>query len=112
MRASRRRAGCTDALAAARHCPGAPLSPAFSVPFTASPVARPSACPGLVRIVAAADGGLCRIKLPGGRLDASQARAIAAAARRYGSGAIDATNRANLQLRGIRDGAADALVRA
>ncbi|WP_258180498.1 aldo/keto reductase, partial [Burkholderia multivorans] len=25
-------AGCTDALAAARHCPGAPLSPAFSVP--------------------------------------------------------------------------------
>ncbi|WP_279609393.1 precorrin-3B synthase [Burkholderia arboris] len=73
---------------------------------------RPSACPGLVRVVAAADGGLCRIKLPGGRLDARQARAIAAAARRYGSGAIDATNRANLQLRGIRDGAADALTRA
>lgn len=73
---------------------------------------RPSACPGLVRVVAAADGGLCRIKLPGGRLDARQARAIADAARQYGSGAIDATNRANLQLRGIRDGAADALTRA
>lgn len=73
---------------------------------------RPSACPGLVRIVAAADGGLCRIKLPGGRLDARQARAIAAAARAYGSGAIDATNRANLQLRGIRDGAADTLADA
>ncbi|WP_316248395.1 precorrin-3B synthase [Burkholderia arboris] len=73
---------------------------------------RPSACPGLVRVVAAADGGLCRIKLPGGRLDARQARAIATAARRYGSGAIDATNRANLQLRGIRGGAADALTRA
>ncbi|MDI9653445.1 precorrin-3B synthase, partial [Burkholderia cenocepacia] len=73
---------------------------------------RPSACPGLVRVVAAADGGLCRIKLPGGRLDARQARAIAAAARRYGSGAIDATNRANLQLRGIRDGATDALTHA
>ncbi|NTZ09020.1 precorrin-3B synthase [Burkholderia metallica] len=78
----------------------------------ASPVVRPSACPGLVRVVAAADGGLCRIKLPGGRLDARQARAIAAAARLYGSGAIDATNRANLQLRGIRDGAADALAHA
>ncbi|MCA8049494.1 precorrin-3B synthase [Burkholderia arboris] len=78
----------------------------------ASPVVRPSACPGLVRVVAAADGGLCRIKLPGGRLDARQARAIATAARRYGSGAIDATNRANLQLRGIRGGAADALTRA
>lgn len=77
-----------------------------------SPVVRPSACPGLVRVVAAADGGLCRIKLPGGRLDARQARAIAAAARTYGSGAIDATNRANLQLRGIRDGAADPLAGA
>ncbi|KAB0643895.1 precorrin-3B synthase, partial [Burkholderia diffusa] len=41
----------------------------------ASPAVRPSACPGLVRVVAAADGGLCRIKLPGGRLDARQARA-------------------------------------
>ncbi len=96
---------------AARHCPDTPLSSApDSIP--ASPVVRPSACPGLVRVVAAADGGLCRIKLPGGRLDARQARAIAAAARAYGSGAIDATNRANLQLRGIRDGAADALTRA
>ncbi|WP_410469510.1 precorrin-3B synthase [Burkholderia anthina] len=78
----------------------------------ASPAVRPSACPGLVRVVAAVDGGLCRVKLPGGRLDARQARAIAAAARLYGSGAIDATNRANLQLRGIRDGAADALAHA
>ncbi|MDF3091772.1 precorrin-3B synthase [Burkholderia semiarida] len=111
MRASRRRAGCTDALAAAPHCPGIPLNSApDSIP--ASPAVRPSACPGLVRVVAAVDGGLCRIKLPGGRLDARQARAIAAAARLYGSGAIDATNRANLQLRGIRDGAADALAHA
>ncbi|MBR8234402.1 precorrin-3B synthase [Burkholderia sp. AU42008] len=111
MRASRRRAGCTDALAAAPHCSGIPLSSApDSIP--ASPVVRPSACPGLVRVVAAADGGLCRIKLPGGRLDARQARAIAAAARLYGSGEIDATNRANLQLRGVRDGAADALAHA
>ncbi|KWH45700.1 precorrin-3B synthase [Burkholderia cepacia] len=91
-----------------------PRYPVSSAPdsIPASPVVRPSACPGLVRVVAAADGGLCRIKLPGGRLDARQARAIAAAARACGSGAIDATNRANLQLRGIRDDAADALIRA
>nr|WP_249177358.1 precorrin-3B synthase [Burkholderia ambifaria] len=82
------------------------------VSIPALPVVRPSACPGLVRVVAAADGGLCRIKLPGGRLDARQARAIATAACSYGSGAIDATNRANLQLRGIRDGAADLLAGA
>nr|WP_080415557.1 precorrin-3B synthase [Burkholderia ubonensis] len=110
MRASRHRAGCTDALAAARHCVGAPLN---SVPVpSASPVVRPSACPGLVRVVPAADGGLCRIKLPGGRLDARQARAIAAVARAHGSGVIEATNRANLQLRGIRDGEAAALTAA
>ncbi|GBH25586.1 oxidoreductase [Burkholderia vietnamiensis] len=76
------------------------------------PVVRPSAGPGLMRVVAAADGGLGRIKLPGGRLAAAQARAIADAARRYGSGLIDATNRANLQLRGIRDGAAAPLAGA
>nr|WP_080442179.1 precorrin-3B synthase [Burkholderia ubonensis] len=110
MRASRHRAGCTDALAAARHCVGAPLN---SVPVpSASPVVRPSACPGLVRVVPAADGGLCRIKLPGGRLDARQARAIAAVARAHGSGVIEATNRANLQLRGIRDDEAAALTAA
>ncbi|WP_331251267.1 precorrin-3B synthase [Burkholderia ubonensis] len=73
---------------------------------------RPSACPGLVRVVPAADGGLCRIKLPGGRVDARQARAIAAVARAHGSGVIEATNRANLQLRGIRDGEAPALTAA
>ncbi|MGU7769165.1 precorrin-3B synthase [Burkholderia sp. MR1-5-21] len=78
----------------------------------ALPAVRPSACPGLVRVVAAADGGLCRIKLPGGRLDTAQARAIAAVARAHGSGVIEATNRANLQLRGIRDGESDALTRA
>ncbi|KVO48440.1 precorrin-3B synthase [Burkholderia ubonensis] len=84
-----------------------------SVPVpSASPFVRPSACPGLVRVVPAADGGLCRIKLPGGRLDARQARAIAAVARAHGSGVIEATNRANLQLRGIRDGEAAALTAA
>ncbi|KIP19728.1 precorrin-3B synthase [Burkholderia sp. MSHR3999] len=65
-----------------------------------------------MRVVPAADGGLCRIKLPGGRLDARQARAIAAVARARGSGVIEATNRANLQLRGIRDGEAAALTAA
>lgn len=62
---------------------------------------RPSACPGLLRIVAALDGGICRIKLPCGRLTTQQAAAIAAGATRYGSGVVEITNRANLQLRGI-----------
>ncbi|HTI17171.1 MAG TPA: precorrin-3B synthase [Trinickia sp.] len=65
---------------------------------------RPSACPALSRIVAARDGGLCRIKLPGGELRAEQALAIADALDGHTSGVIELTNRANLQLRGVRAG--------
>ncbi|MGY2187376.1 Sulfite reductase [ferredoxin] [compost metagenome] len=62
---------------------------------------RPSACPGLLRIVPALDGGICRIKLGGGSISSFQAEAVASAAERFASGAIEATNRANLQIRGI-----------
>ena len=62
---------------------------------------RPSACPGLLRIVQALDGGICRIKLPGGELRADQARAVAQAAEQHAGGVIEATNRANLQIRGV-----------
>ncbi|MER2102462.1 MAG: precorrin-3B synthase, partial [Pseudomonas atacamensis] len=62
---------------------------------------RPSACPGLLRIVQALDGGICRIKLDGGSISADQADAVAAAAEAFASGAIEATNRGNLQIRGI-----------
>ncbi|WP_369811821.1 precorrin-3B synthase [Pseudomonas alabamensis] len=62
---------------------------------------RPSACPGLWRIVGARDGGICRIKLPGGVLSAAQADAVAEAAQRFAGGVIEATNRGNLQIRGV-----------
>ncbi|MGH8463634.1 MAG: precorrin-3B synthase, partial [Pseudomonas sp.] len=62
---------------------------------------RPSACPGLLRIVQAKDGGICRIKLAGGALTADQADAVASAAERFAGGEIEATNRGNLQIRGI-----------
>ena len=68
---------------------------------------RPSACPGLLRIVQAMDGGICRVKLAGGSVTAAQAHAVADAALRYGSGVIEATNRSNLQIRGIRGAAAE-----
>ncbi|KTT54466.1 oxidoreductase [Pseudomonas oryzihabitans] len=60
----------------------------------------------------ARDGGLCRVKLPGGRLLADQARAIAIASERWASGVLELTNRANLQLRGVRPDGAEALVAA
>ncbi|MCS3514787.1 precorrin-3B synthase [Pseudomonas grimontii] len=62
---------------------------------------RPSACPGLLRIVQALDGGICRIKLAGGSISVAQAHAVANAAQAYAGGVIEATNRANLQIRGI-----------
>ncbi|WP_321793992.1 precorrin-3B synthase [Caballeronia sp. J97] len=76
--------------------------------LTAAP--RACACPGLMRIVPARDGGLARLRLAGGVLSAHAARAVARAARVCGSGVIEVTNRANLQLRGIRDDAHAALV--
>lgn len=70
-----------------------------------------SACPGLFRIVPARDGGLCRIKLALGQLSGAGARAVAEAAARFGSGIVEATNRANLQIRGIREGCEAGLTR-
>ena len=63
-----------------------------------------------MRVVPARDGGLARLRLAGGELSADAARAVAHAARACGSGVIEVTNRANLQLRGIRDDAHAALV--
>ena len=65
-----------------------------------SPV-RPTGCPGLLRIVQAMDGGICRVKLAGGVITAQQAHAVADVAQRYASGVIEATNRSNLQIRGV-----------
>ncbi|QBZ87740.1 precorrin-3B synthase [Pseudomonas viciae] len=66
-----------------------------------SNVIRPSGCPGLLRVVQALDGGICRIKLDGGSIQADQAEAVASAAERFAGGVIEATNRGNLQVRGI-----------
>lgn len=56
-----------------------------------------------------ADGGLARLRFPGGRLTAAEARAVARAAETLGSGEIDLTNRANLQIRGLARDAGPAL---
>jgi len=66
-------------------------------------------CPGLYRIIQAADGGLCRIKLEQGRISSQQWRALAAIAQNEGNGIIEITTRANIQLRGVRPNRAAAL---
>jgi precorrin-3B synthase len=65
-----------------------------------------------LRIVPALDGGICRVKLAGGALDTAQALAIADAIDQHASGIVDITNRANLQLRGVKPGHEDALIAA
>ena len=72
---------------------------------------RQSACPGLYRLAPARDGGICRVKVALGTLDAAQARALAIASRQWGNGIIEITSRANLQLRGIAATDGDALAR-
>jgi precorrin-3B synthase len=85
------------------------LKPDPSAAVVAAP--RPSACPGLWRVVSALDGGICRVKLPGGLLTSAQARAVAEAARMCASGVLELTNRGNLQIRGVREECQSELVR-
>ncbi|MFC4564355.1 precorrin-3B synthase [Nocardiopsis mangrovi] len=70
---------------------------------------REDACPGALRLHAAHDGGLARVRIPGGVLTAAQARALAAAAEDLGDGHLDLTSRGNVQLRGLDDDAGGAL---
>ncbi|WP_328824946.1 precorrin-3B synthase [Pseudomonas schmalbachii] len=61
--------------------------------------------------MSALDGGICRVKLPGGQLSSAQARAVAEVARMCASGVLELTNRSNLQIRGVRAEHQDELVR-
>ncbi|MDX8146878.1 hypothetical protein SK854_32520 [Lentzea sp. BCCO 10_0061] len=65
---------------------------------------HPDACPGAVELHAAADGGLARIRVPGGTLSAAQWDVVRLASLELGSGSIELTSRANLQIRGLADG--------
>ncbi|MGC5014474.1 precorrin-3B synthase [Streptosporangium sp. DT93] len=62
---------------------------------------RPDACPGALQVHAAADGGLARVRVPGGRLTPDRLRELAEAARLHGDGALELTSRANVQVRGL-----------
>ncbi|WP_293576932.1 precorrin-3B synthase [Phaeobacter sp.] len=67
-------------------------------------------CPGALRPMMSGDGLVVRVRPPLGRLTPDQARGLADLSQRCGSGLLDVSARANLQLRGIRDTAYDALI--
>ena len=58
-------------------------------------------CPGALRLHAADDGYVARIRVPGGRLTAAQLLALCDLADHLGDGFIHLTSRGNLQVRGL-----------
>ncbi|HEX5741704.1 MAG TPA: precorrin-3B synthase [Pilimelia sp.] len=66
-------------------------------------------CPGALRVHEAADGGLIRVRVPGGRLRTAQWHALAEASRTHAAGGWELTGRANVQVRGLRPDAAAAM---
>lgn len=60
-------------------------------------------CPGVLRPHQAADGAMVRLRLPGGRTTGLQLRQVGALAARHGSGLLQLTSRASLQVRGLPD---------
>lgn len=64
--------------------------------------ARDDHCPGVQRTFPAADGGIARLRFPGGRLRPADWTALAGLAADHG-GDVHLTSRGNLQIRGIRD---------
>lgn len=67
-------------------------------------------CPGIYKLSEMKDGLLARIRVPGGILSSDHARVLSEAAETFGNGTIDLTNRANIQLRGIKPDATQELV--
>lgn len=74
---------------------------------------RPAAkgwCPGAHRPMASGDGLIVRVRPLLARLTAAQAQGLCDAAETYGSGILDLTSRANLQIRGVEESGHAALL--
>ena len=65
------------------------------------PALRRGDCPGVQRPFLEADGLLVRVRIPGGIVTTDQAAVLARVAAEHGSGVIELTSRANVQIRGV-----------
>ena len=75
-----------------------------SVPAARACRTSADACPGALTVHQAADGGLARVRLPGGALTTAQLRELTAATTGLGDGTLELTSRANVQIRGLAPG--------
>ncbi|MGW6277149.1 precorrin-3B synthase [Kribbella sp. NPDC055071] len=58
-------------------------------------------CPGVLAVHQAADGGLARVRVPGGVLTVAQLDVLREAAAELGDGRLELTSRGNVQIRGL-----------
>lgn len=70
-------------------------------PLPARRASPQDSCPGALRVHQAADGGLARVRIPGGVLTGRQWQVLIAVAQELGNGQLELTSRGNLQLRGL-----------
>jgi precorrin-3B synthase len=66
-------------------------------------VTRADRCPGVLRPHLAADGAMVRVRVPGGQTTGSALGRLSRIAQQFGSGDLQLTSRASLQIRGLPD---------
>jgi precorrin-3B synthase len=82
------------------------VSPAIQ----ARPVGRDDRCPGVLRPHLAADGAMIRVRVPGGQTTGTALARLARIGKTYGSGLLQLTSRASVQLRGLPEVVPDAMI--
>jgi precorrin-3B synthase len=75
-------------------------------------VTRADRCPGVLRPHLAQDGAVVRVRVPGGQTTGISLGHLSRVAQRFGSGDLQLTSRAGLQLRGLSDPVPTSLVAA
>ena len=75
-------------------------------------VTRTDRCPGVLRPHLAQDGAVARVRIPGGQTTGTELGRLSRIAREFGSGDLQLTSRASLQLRGLPDPLPDSFIRA
>jgi precorrin-3B synthase len=73
-------------------------------------VTRADRCPGVLRPHLAQDGAVIRVRIPGGQTSGTALGRMSRIAQEFGSGDLQLTSRASLQLRGLPDPLPDGLI--